>query len=465
MRTLSFKRSLLRLSIASLPIALAILPTAGGCGGDELGASSSGGANDDAAGSSGSSGTSGSSGASGSSGSSGSSGASGSSGSSGSSGASGSSGSSGSSGASGSSGSSGSSGAIIDAGMIPDVSFTYDAPVRGDGAVGDACAQTSANATLTPLDMFVMLDRSSSMGADCNIGATTGSKWCRSVNALSAYFTSADATGNAAALQFFPLSPNTTYTCAGAGYSNSTSPGGATGFTGLPSAAFDTVLNTQTPAGGNTPTEGASRGIAGFVGNTLNRRAGRQTIGILITDGDPTACDTDLNNLSNVLATAYGATNVRTFVIGMTGANFANLETVAAGGNAPLHNSTIGALTNLCGNGAATCRHWNVGDGSGAVFVEALKAISRSAIGCSYNMPTTMTGVIDPAKVNVEYLMNGVTPVGLTRVNNLAACVANGWYYDNNTTPTKINLCPAQCTTVQGDANAQVKVILGCLGG
>jgi hypothetical protein len=81
-------------------------------------------------------------------------------------------------------------------------------------------------------------------------------------------------------------------------------------------------------------------------------------------------------------------------------------------------------------------------------------------------MPTTDAGVVNPASVQVEYRPNGQPPPQqLVHVTNAAACVANGWYYDNNTTPTSINLCPTICGTVQGDANARVNVLLGCLGG
>ena len=134
-------------------------------------------------------------------------------------------------------------------------------------------------------------------------------------------------------------------------------------------------------------------------------------------------------------------------------------------GNAPSHASNIGGITNTCGNGAGTCKHWNVGDGNGAVFAEALKQIQASAVGCTYAMPTTDAGIINPDNVTVEYRANGVPPAQkLTRVTNQAACVANGWYYDNNAAPTEIRLCPAQCTAVQADPNAKVDVLLGCLG-
>lgn len=387
-----------------------------------------------------------------------------------SSGGSSSSGASGSSGASASSSSSSSSSGGPDS-SIPDVTFQYDAPLRPES--GDACAQSSAIATLKPLDMFVMLDRSGSMNApqmemgtkgDCNVGQNVNSRWCRAINALSSYFNSPAATGHAAALQFFMLANGQ---CNGTGYNVSFVPGAGGGYVTLPSTAFDATLNFVDPQG-LTPTEGALRGIVGYTGLPANQRAGRITIGVLITDGDPTVglCDANLTNLSAILQNHYNATGIRTFVVGMTGATFANLESIAAGGNAPLHADTVGAIADACGNGAGPCRHWNVGDGNGNALAEAMKQIQGAAIACQYTMPTPSFGVVNPNDVVVEYLQNGVPPAKkLTRVSNAAACVADGWYYDNNASPTTIHLCGAQCTSVQADVGAKINVQLGCLGG
>jgi hypothetical protein len=81
-------------------------------------------------------------------------------------------------------------------------------------------------------------------------------------------------------------------------------------------------------------------------------------------------------------------------------------------------------------------------------------------------MPVAPIGVVNPNDVKVEYLQNGALPAKkLTRVTNAAACVADGWYYDNNASPTTIQLCGAQCTSVQADTGAKINVMLGCLGG
>jgi hypothetical protein len=349
----------------------------------------------------------------------------------------------------------------------PDVQFVYDAPVRSDALAPDAaCATTTATATRKPLDMFVMLDRSGSMGGaggDCNVGDTKGTKWCRAINALSQYFTSSASTGNAAAIQDFPRSGGT---CGGGSYASSSIPGGTSGFVDLPSTAFDTWLNAESPTGGNTPTEGAIRGLTSFTADPANRRPGHAAVGILITDGDPNGCNTNLGSLSTLLSDHYGATGVRTFVIGMTGASDAKLETLAAGGNGNDHPSDLGPITGTCGSSPSPCKHWNVGDGTGGVLAEALQQIAVLAIGCTYPMPTAAGGIVDPARVSVEYVPGGAGPATpLVRVPDASSCVPGAFYYDSNTAPTELTLCPDQCAAVQADPAAKVDVLLGCLGG
>lgn len=231
-----------------------------------------------------------------------------------------------------------------------------------------------------PIDMFVMFDRSGSMGNDCTIGANVASKWCRAITALSGYFNSAGAKDHAASLQFFPLQNHDDAFCGtGDNYHLGVSP--ATGYTTLPSNTFDAVLNQEDPGGGGgTPTEAAIRGLTRFT--AANRRGGRVTIGILITDGNPNGCDESLNNLAKLLQDHHTATKVRTYVIGMTGATFSNLETIAKGGQAPAHPNTVGTLANACGNVPEPCTFWNVGDGEPAAFEAALAAIQESADGC-----------------------------------------------------------------------------------
>jgi hypothetical protein len=100
------------------------------------------------------------------------------------------------------------------------------------------------------------------------------------------------------------------------------------------------------------------------------------------------------------------------------------------------------------------------------VFADITAAIvSGSQVACELAIPAPPQGqVLDPAKVNVKYLMGGANPgQTLPQVSDPAACgAAGGWYYDDNIAPTKITLCPTTCGTVQADANANIKVEFGC---
>jgi hypothetical protein len=245
--------------------------------------------------------------------------------------------------------------------------------------------------------MYIMFDRSGSMGNDGNIGSGGTSKWVRSITALSGYLNSAASKDQSAALQFFPVAGHQDNPMCTTGSTYDTPAiAGTGGYTTLPSTGFDSLLNSTSPSqagGSGTPTEGAIRGLTKYT--AANRRPGHVTIGILITDGDPNGCDENLDNLAALLSAHYAATKIRTYVIGMTGATFANLEKLAKGGGAPTHADTVGAATGLCGtgNGAVTppCTFWNVGNGDPAVFTAALAAIQESADGCKPG-----GGVINP---------------------------------------------------------------------
>lgn len=329
-----------------------------------------------------------------------------------------------------------------------DVNFGYDAPVHEGG---DACATSTAQAEPLPLDIYLMLDRSGSMDPDCNVGQSVNSSWCHAINSIAGFATDPSSAGMRVALEYFSGDDCNASTYAspavGLGFLDGTSGGHA--------ASLISSMNSASPSG-MTPTEGALRGLAQFT--AANKAVGRVMIGILITDGLPTRCDTNTNNLAAIAANHLATTGITTFVIGMASAiDFNVIETIAAAGGAAPHND-------FCHSGGP-CHHYDVGDGNPQAFIQALQQIQASAISCHFQMPTTDAGVIDIDEVTIEYSPGGVgTPQTLQRVPDAASCVPNGWYYDNNVTPTTINLCPDMCTTVQSDPNAKIEVQLGCLG-
>ena len=96
----------------------------------------------------------------------------------------------------------------------------------------------------------------------------------------------------------------------------------------------------------------------------------------------------------------------------------------------------------------------------------ATAVVSGSKISCEITMPAAPTGKkINPQQVSVEVVTStSSTPQKLTHVTDSSQCVNGGWYYDNNTKPTKIILCPSTCTWAQGLTAAKLTVGLGCLG-
>jgi hypothetical protein len=327
---------------------------------------------------------------------------------------------------------------------VPDVVFNYDAGIEDSSVNQDsACAATTVEANPVPLDMYIMQDKSGSMGSDCNVGSTTTSKWCYAINALYGFFSAPSSTGMGVALEFF--------TSACSGYDV---PAVALGLLPGNLAALQSALNSNSPTG-TTGMSAACQGLATYT--AANKQPGREMIGILITDGSPVGCDTNLNNINAILVNHFNATGIPTFVIGMTGANFGYLETIGQNAGVPSH-------TNYCG-GVNPCVSYDVKNGDPSVFIAALKTIQQTAVGCQYQLPTTDAGLIDPAKVNVEYTPSGGTPTQLGRVNDAGSCgPQGGWYYDNNANPTTIILCPATCALVQSDPNPKVEILLGCQG-
>ena len=334
----------------------------------------------------------------------------------------------------------------------PDVNFNYDAPIHDGNVTQDsACATAVAEAEPLPLDIYLMLDKSSSMGTDCNVGSSTSSRWCHAINALAGFVTDSTSAGMRVALEFFSGD-----NCSASTYANpAVTLGYLDGTSGGHAATLVSSLNSAVPSG-MTPTEGALLGMTQFT--AANQATGRVMIGILITDGLPTRCNTSTSHLAGIAASHLASTGIKTFVIGMADAlDFNVIETIATSGGAAAHNDFCHSTT--------PCHHYDVGDGNPQAFIQALQQIQASAIACQFKMPTTDAGVIDIDQVKVEYTPAGTgTPQLLTRVTDAASCTADGWYYDDNTNPTTIHLCPDMCSTVQGDSNAKVQVLLGCLG-
>jgi hypothetical protein len=96
----------------------------------------------------------------------------------------------------------------------------------------------------------------------------------------------------------------------------------------------------------------------------------------------------------------------------------------------------------------------------------ATAVVQGSKIACDIPMPDAPAGkTINLNQVTVEVVPSaGAAPQKIPHVNDASQCGNGGWYYDDNTKPTKIILCPSTCTWAQGLTGAKLSVGLGCLG-
>ena len=312
----------------------------------------------------------------------------------------------------------------------------------------------------SPLDIYLVLDRTGSMGEDCDYVAgnspPVSSKACYATYALADYLINVSpAVDTSLAFNVMSLSN----LCDGSDYASALIPQ-----TSLPVASDSSLvqrISDETFSGGyGTRIAGALRGIANYTAN--NQTAGREMIGVLITDGDANGCEEGNSTLAGIIADHLTDTGLRTFIIGMTGATEATLEVLAAAGGADPH-------SDFCGNVGPECHYWNVGNGSGAALASALQAIAEQAVPLPCEVDVTgltapVGEVLDYGRVNVT-LTEGETVTTIPQVGNAGACPLDqpAWYYDDPNAPTKIFLCQTACDAVSaaGDG-ASLNVVAGC---
>jgi hypothetical protein len=66
--------------------------------------------------------------------------------------------------------------------------------------------------------------------------------------------------------------------------------------------------------------------------------------------------------------------------------------------------------------------------------------------------------------VNVEHSATGAPGETFRKVANLAACRPGekNWYYDSDSAPTKVLMCPAACDALKSGGGS-IDIVFGCV--
>jgi len=199
--------------------------------------------------------------------------------------------------------------------------------------------------------------------------------------------------------------------------------------------------------GGNTPTSAALQGAVDYTTTWATANPDHVVIVVLATDGEPTSCDTNLNNINAIAAAgANGTPPILTFVIGV-GSDLTTLNGIAAAGG-----TTEAFLVDT--NQDVTQQ-----------FLDALNTIQGTALGCIYSIPQPDMGTPDYGKVNVEYTPGDGGPTQtIPKVTGPEDCPTDSyaWHYDDNNNPTQIVLCEFACSELSSDLMGQIDIVLGC---
>jgi hypothetical protein len=213
-------------------------------------------------------------------------------------------------------------------------------------------------------------------------------------------------------------------------------------------AALVGAMKERTPSG-QTPTSAALKGAVKQAEAARAASPGHKQTIVLATDGVPTKCDTDTDDIAAIAAGA-AAESIKTFVIGVL---------------APADTDAAPTLASIATAGGTDPVVVDTSKDTTKAFLDALNVIRGKALPCSFPVPAPSAngGAVDFGLVNVDVTVGGDSNT-LGNVDNAKACDAStgGWYYDDANHPQNIELCPASCADVKSDGMASVDILMGC---
>jgi len=336
------------------------------------------------------------------------------------------------------------------------------------------CSAASGVYTATPTahDVLFLLDRSGSMHAKVASGAT---RWQAAQKAISSLLDAISGTTRAG-LDMFPrgdkpitccwIDPATNYTdcncatgelptgakrCAATSYAPALVPLATLG-DAQKAAIRATIKTSDAEFYWGTPMKAALQGA--IQKQAMIDLDGSRSV-VLITDGEPTSCNTTDDNIDSVVAAAKGgaalAKPVSTYVVGVIdgklAANAANLSKVAVAGGTKRADGC--EATNSCFY-AVDAKTFETD------ITKAFKDIEMKAFSCTFDVPKLASGAPDFDKVNVSLKKSDGTSSTVAHDPTRA----DGWEFVEGS--SKVKLYGAACTAVKADTKTQVEIVLGC---
>ena len=98
-----------------------------------------------------------------------------------------------------------------------------------------------------------------------------------------------------------------------------------------------------------------------------------------------------------------------------------------------------------------------------AIFEEiAMGVVAGVPVACEFDLPEAPMGMmLDLDAIDLTYSAADGTTLELERTS-ADACTDRGWHLDDESAPTRIELCPELCAAVQAREGSRIHIALGC---
>jgi hypothetical protein len=307
---------------------------------------------------------------------------------------------------------------------------------NGTGGVSNACAAQSITTEPIPVDLYLMLDQSSSKSDPLPGSNPPKSRWEAAQMAVANFVNDPRADGTrpgyapmSVGLQFFPLDGVAPGSC----MADYKTPEVELALLPSNAAAIAAAIEKHQPTG-FTPTAAALSGAIAHMKEWAPSHPSHAAVVVLVTAGFPTECEPqDITGIAQIARTAFATEpKVRTAVVGFNlGPGGANLDELAIAGGT---------------NKAVLIDGGDVG----SQFVDAMLGIPTRSPECRWDLPIPPMGqALDVSQVALTYTPDDtMVEAQLPKLSGLGDCALNmnnGWFYDSPTSPAQIELCPGTC--------------------